>query len=161
MTDRPGGGPLKERLASEMREALKARESVRLGALRMLSAAVKNREVEVGHALSDPEFQEVATREVKRRKEAVEAYSAAGREDRAQREREEQGVLEAYLPASLTEAEVDALIGEAVAARGAAGPGDLGKVMSFIMGRAKGRIDGKAAQAKVRAKLEALDAPSG
>ena len=146
-------GSLKERLGEEMRAAMKAREKVRLSALRMLTAAVKNREVEVGHALSDDEFVEVAGREVKRRKEAVEAYEQAGRDDRAQTEREEQEVLEAYVPAGLSEDEVDALIDEAISVTGSTAPGDMGKVMGFVMGKAKGRVDGKAVQAKVRERL--------
>jgi uncharacterized protein len=144
---------LKSRLAEEMRAALKAQEKVRLSALRLLSAAVKNREVELLHELSDEEFIEVATREVKRRREAVEAYSNAGREDRAAIEREEQAVLEAYLPAWLSEEEIDGLIEEAVATTGAAGPGDMGKVMGYVMGKAKGRADGKDVQQKVRTRL--------
>jgi uncharacterized protein YqeY len=146
-------GSLKERLGQEMRAAMKARETVRLGALRLLTAAVKNREIELGHVLSDEEFLEVAAREVKRRKEAIEAYQSAGRPDRAQIEREEQEVLEAYLPAGLSEAEVDALIDEAFAATGATGPGDLGKVMGIVMGKGKGRVDGRMVQAKVRERL--------
>lgn len=148
---------LKERLAAEMREAMKARQAVRLSALRLLSASVKNREVELRHPLSDVEFVDVATREVKRRREAIEAYESAGREDRAEREREEQGVLEAYLPAALTDEEVDAIIDEALAATGAAGPGDVGKVMGQVMARARGRADGKAVQEKVRARLAGPD----
>ena len=137
---------------------MKSREPIRLGALRMLSAAVKNREIEVGHALSDEELQGVAAREVRRRKEAVEAYLGAGREDRADVEREEQHVLEAYLPAGLSEAEVDAIIEEAIASTGASGPGDLGKVMGFVMSRAKGKVDGTTVQAEVRARLQAREA---
>jgi uncharacterized protein len=146
-------GSLKERLGREMRAAMKARQKVRLGALRMLTAAVKNREVELGHVLSDEELMEVAGREVKRRKEAIEAYLNAGRTDRAQIERDEQEVLEAYLPAGLSEAEVDALIDEAITSTGATGPGDLGKVMGVMMGKGKGRVDGKVVQAKVRERL--------
>jgi uncharacterized protein YqeY len=146
-------GSLKERLGREMVAAMKAREKVRLSALRMLTAAVKNREVELGHPLSDEEFLEVAGREVKKRKEAIEAFEGAGRQDRARTEREEQEVLEAYLPAGLSEAEVEALVEEAVAATGGAGPGDLGKVMGYVMGKGKGRVDGKTVQAKVRAHL--------
>jgi uncharacterized protein len=144
---------LKERLAAEMRAAMKERATVRLSALRMLAAAVKNREVELRHELADEEFVEVVGREVRRRREAVEAYEKAGREDRAEKEREEQGVLEAYLPAGLTEEEVDALIAEAVVATGAAAPGDLGRVMGFVMARARGRVDGRVVQEKVRARL--------
>lgn len=146
---------LKERLTTEMREAMKARQAIRLSALRLLSASVKNREVEVGHELSDEEFVEVAVREVKRRKEAIEAYESAGREDRAGVEREEQQVLEAYLPPAMSDADVDALIDEAITTTGASGPGDLGKVMGLVMGKAKGRADGKLVQAKVRARLAA------
>jgi uncharacterized protein len=146
-------GSLKARLADEQRAALKAGERVRLSALRLLSAAITNREVEVGHALTDEEFEEVVRREVKRRREAVEAYAAAGREDRAATERAEQEVLEAYLPAGLSEAEIDALVEDAVAALSASGPGDVGKVMGHVMRRAKGRADGRVVQAKVRERL--------
>jgi uncharacterized protein YqeY len=146
---------LKERLAREMREAMKGREKIRLSALRLLTASVKNREVELGHPLSDEEFQEVARREVKRRREAIEAYEGAGRPDRAAQEREEQRVLEAYLPAGLSDADVAALIQEAVEATGATGPGDVGKVMGYVMGKAKGRADGRAVQEQVRARLGA------
>lgn len=137
----------------EMRAAMKERDAVRLGALRLLTAAVKNREVELRHPLSDEEFIEVATREVKRRREAIEAYEKAGREDRAATERQEQQVLESYLPAGLSEAELDALVEEAVGATGASSVGDLGKVMGYVMGKAKGRVDGKAVQARVRQRL--------
>ena len=145
-------GSLKARLAQDMRAALKGGEKVRLSTLRLLSAAVTNREVELGHPVTDEEFVGVANREVKRRREAIEAYTAAGRPDRAAIEREEQAVLETYLPAGLSEQEVDQLIEEAVAAAGA-GPPEMGKVMSFVMARAKGRVDGKLVKAKVRARL--------
>jgi uncharacterized protein len=146
-------GEMKDRLQREMREALKAGERVRLGALRMLSASVKNREVEVRHELSDEEFVEVASREVKRRKEAAEAFDGGGRQELADKEREEQAVLEAYLPAQLSEDEVGALIDEAVGATGASGSGDLGKVMGYVMGKAKGRVDGGTVNRLVRARL--------
>src|SRR2546422_3134376 len=146
-------GSLKARLVEEQRAALKSGKKIRLSALRMLSAAVTNREVEVGRPLTDEEFVEVATREVKRRKEAVEAFAAAGRQERAATEQEEQQVLETYLPAGLSEDEVASLIEEALSVTGAAGPGDLGKVMGYVMGKAKGRVDGKAVQARVRARL--------
>ena len=147
------GSGMKDRLAMEMREAMKGREKVRLGALRLLAASVKNREVELRHELSDEEFAEIVQREVKRRREAAEAYTSAGREDRASQEREEEGVLEAYLPAGLSDQEVDSLIEGAIVETGAAGPGDMGKVMGRIMAAAKGRVDGKAVQQKVRARL--------
>jgi uncharacterized protein len=146
-------GSLKARLVEEQRAAMKAREKVRLSALRMLSAAVTNREVEVGHPLTDQEFVQVAAREVKRRKEAAEAFAAAGRDERAATEREEQQVLETYLPAGLSEEEIASLIDEAISVTGATGPGDMGKVMGYVMGKASGRVDGKAVQALVRGRL--------
>jgi uncharacterized protein YqeY len=138
---------------NDLRTALKAGQKVRLSTLRLLSAAVTNREVEVGHPLSDDEFETVATREVKRRREAIDAYTAAGREDRAATEREEQKVLEGYLPAGLSDEEVDRLIDEAVASTGAADPSDIGKVMGLVMSKARGRVDGNVVRSKVRARL--------
>lgn len=148
-----GESKLKERLSAESRAALKAGEKIKLGALRLLAASVKNREVELRRPLTDEEFVEVATREVKRRKEAIEAYSAAGRGDLVAKETEEQQVLETYLPAALSETELIALVEEGVAATGAAGPGDFGKVMGYVMGKAKGRVDGKEVQSRVRERL--------
>ena len=144
---------LKERLAREMRDALKSGQKVRLSALRMLAASVKNREVELRREVNDDEFREVAGREVKRRVEALEAYEAAGREDLASREREEREVLRTYLPEQLTTEQVDALLDEAIASTGATSIGDLGKVMGFVMGRARGRVDGSQVQAKVKDRL--------
>jgi hypothetical protein len=146
---------LKDRLSKEIKEALKAGEKVRLSALRLLSAAVKNREVELRREVSDDEFLEVVAREVKRRKEAAEAYEKADRQDRVDLEREEQAALEAYLPAGLSDPEVEALVQEAIDATGATGPGDLGKVMGYVMEKAKGRVDGEKVNALVRSRLGA------
>jgi uncharacterized protein YqeY len=144
---------LKARIAEEMKQALKAGEKVRLGTLRLLSAAVKNREVELRRELTDDEVVDVAVRERKRRAEAVEAYERAGREDLASKEREESEVLAAYVPQNLSDEEVADLIEEAIASTGASSMGDMGKVMGFVMGRAKGRVDGAAVQATVRSRL--------
>jgi len=144
---------LRARVSREIQEAMKARDTVRLATLRLLSAAVKNREVEVLHQLSDDEVRDVATREVKRRREAIEAYEAVGRADRADRERAEQLVLRDYLPAGLSDEEVAALVDEAITTTGASGPGDLGKVMGYVMGKARGRVDGRTVQDLVRARL--------
>lgn len=142
-------------LGEEIQKALKAGEKLRVSTLRLLSAAVKNREVELGHELSSEEFVEVVAREVKRRKEAVEAYEKAGRQDLVDREREEQTMLEAYLPPALSDEELEALIDEAISETGASGPGDMGKVMGFVMGKAKGRVDGAVVGERVKAKLTA------
>jgi uncharacterized protein len=144
---------LKARLSGEMKEALKAGEKVRLSALRLLAASVKNREVELRRDVTEEEFLEVVAREVKRRKEAAEAYEQAGREDLLDRERQEQAALETYLPAGLSDQEVEALVEEAIASTGASGPRDLGKVMSQVMAKARGRVDGATVNALVRSRL--------
>jgi uncharacterized protein len=142
-----------ERLAEQIKEALKAGQKVRLGALRMLSSSVHNREVELRRELTPEEFVEVATREVKRRTEAVEAYEKAGRTELAAKEREEREVLQAYLPAQLPDEEVEALVDEAIERTGASSMREMGQVMGFVMGRAKGRVDGGRVQALVRSRL--------
>jgi uncharacterized protein YqeY len=146
-------GSLKTRIAEESKQALKGGEKVRLGTLRMLSAAIKNREVELRRELTDDEVTEVAIKESKRRTEAVEAYEQAGREDLAAKERAERDVLADYVPQGLSEEETAALVDEAIAATGATAMSDMGKVMGFVMGRAKGRVDGAKVQAMVRARL--------
>jgi len=146
-------GTLKTRIADETKTALKAGEKVRLGTLRMLSASIKNREVELRRELTDDEVVEVAIKESKRRTEAVLAYEQAGREDLAAKERAERDVLADYVPAGLTDEETAALVDEAIAATGATAMSDMGKVMGFVMGRAKGRVDGAKVQALVRSRL--------
>ena len=145
---------LKVRIREDMTQALKAGDKARLGALRLLSAAITNREKELRHELSDEEVREVAGKEAKKRTESIEAFDAAGRSELAARERAEHDVLTPFVPAQLTDAEVDAIIDEALGATGAASPQDMGKVMGVVMGRAKGRVDGAAVQRKVRARLE-------
>ena len=144
---------LKEQLRAEITDALRAGDKVRLGALRMLSASVTNREKELLHELSDDELREVAGREVKKRNESIEAFDGAGRTELADKERAERTVLEPYAPRQLDEAQVDALIDEAFAATGATGTQDLGAVMGFVMARAKGQVDGSVVQRKVRERL--------
>ena len=146
-------GALKDRLSVELREAMKARDTTRLATLRLLSAAVRNREVELGHELSDVELQAVASTEVKRRREAAEAFEQGGRPELAEKERAEQAILETYLPEQLSGEELDAIIDEAVAATGASGPGDLGQVMGQVMARAKGRAEGGEVRRRVAERL--------
>ena len=147
------GPSLKAQVHDEMTAALKAGDKVRLGALRMLAAGITNREKEVLHDLSDDEVREVAAREVKRRAESIEAFERGGRTDLVEKEAAEREVLKVYAPEQLSDAEVDALIDEAVVATGATSPQEMGKVMSLVMGKAKGKVDGAAVQTKVRARL--------
>ena len=144
---------LKERLATEQREALRAQEKIRLGALRMLTAAVTNREKELRHELSDEELREVAGREVKKRTESIEAFDAAGRQELADKERAERDAIVGYAPEMLSDDEIDALVSEALAATGATSEKELGAVMGLVMGKAKGKVDGRVVQERVRARL--------
>jgi uncharacterized protein YqeY len=144
---------LKTRLQTEMRDALRSGDKVRLGALRMLSAGITNREKELRHELSDDEVRDVAAREVKRRSESIEAFAKGGRQDLVDKETAERDVLAAYAPERLSEAEVDALVEEAIAETGATSMREMGKVMGAVMARGKGRVDGSVVQAKVRHRL--------
>jgi len=144
---------LKDRLAEEIKQALKSGQKVRLAALRLLSSSLHNREVEVRRPLTEKEFREVVAREVRRRGESIEAYERGGRPELVAREREEREVLSAYLPPQLSEEEIDVLVVEAIAAIGATSEKDMGKVMGHVMARAKGKVNGSAVQARVRARL--------
>ena len=144
---------LKTRLRSEINDALRAGDKVRLGALRMLSAAITNREKDERRELSDDEIREVAAREVKRRTESIEAFAKGGRQDLVDKESAERDVLSAYAPSMLPEDEVDALVERAIAETGATSVKEMGAVMRVVMSEGKGRVDGGAVQAKVRSRL--------
>jgi uncharacterized protein YqeY len=146
---------LKQRVHDEMTAALKAGDKLRLGALRMLSAAITNREKDVLHELSDEEVREVAAREVKRRNESIEAFEKGGRTDLVEKETAEREVLKPYAPEQLSESEVDEMIEQAIAETGASSPAEMGRVMGAVMAKATGKVDGAAVQAKVRARLGA------
>ncbi|MEX2406886.1 MAG: GatB/YqeY domain-containing protein [Actinomycetota bacterium] len=148
-----GDATLKQKAHEEMTAALKAGERVRLGALRMLVAAITNREKELRREASDDEVREVAAKEVKKRLESIEAFESAGRLELAEKERAEREVLEPYAPAQLDEAVVDAMIDEALASTGATSVKEMGKVMGVVMGKAKGAVDGTVVQRKVRERL--------
>jgi uncharacterized protein YqeY len=144
---------LKAKVREDMTAAMKSRDRIRLGALRMLAAAITNQEKDVLHELSDDEVRELAAREVKRRTESIEAFEAGGRTDLVEKERAEREILQAYAPEPLDDAAVDALIDEAIATTGATSVKEMGKVMGVVMGRAKGRVDGTLVQRKVRERL--------
>jgi uncharacterized protein YqeY len=148
-----GDATLKQKAHEEMTAALRAGERLRLGALRMLVAAITNREKELRRELSDDEVRDVAAKEVKKRLESIEAFESAGRIELAEKERAEREVLEPYAPEQLDEAAVDALIDEALASTGATSVKEMGKVMGAVMGKAKGTVDGTVVQRKVRERL--------
>jgi uncharacterized protein YqeY len=146
---------LRESIAADMREAMKSREQLRVATLRMLMSAVKNTEVEKLHELSDDEVLEVITREAKRRRESIEAFRQGGRDDLVEKESGELAVLEAYLPAQLTDDELAAMVGEAIAETGATSPKQMGEVMKALMPKVRGRADGGRVSALVKSKLGA------
>ena len=148
-----GDPTLKAQVREQMTAALRGGDKVRLGALRMLSAAITNREKEVLHELDDDEVREVAAREVKRRAESIEAFESAGRTELADKERAEREVLQPFAPEQLSDAEVDALIDRVISSTSATSMSDMGKVMGAVMATAKGKADGSVVQAKVRDRL--------
>jgi uncharacterized protein YqeY len=146
---------LREQLDEDVKAAMKAREPERLGALRLLLAAVKQREVDERVRLDDGGVIAVIEKMIKQRKDSISQFEKAARQDLADKEKFEVGVLEAYLPQQLSAAEVDAIIAEAIAATGASSAADMGKVMAIVKPRLAGRADMGQASARVKAKLSA------
>jgi uncharacterized protein YqeY len=146
---------LKTRLTDDMKAAMKSGDKQRLGTIRLVQAAIKQREVDERIQLDDAQVLHVLEKMLKQRRDSVAQYEAAQREDLAAQERYEIGVIESYLPAQLSESEIDALIASAIADSGAASPRDMGKVMALLKERAAGRADFGALSQKVKAKLAA------
>ena len=134
---------LKAALQEAAKAALKSRDTVKLSTLRLLLAAVHNEEIRLRKELGAEEIQKVIATLSKQRSEAIELYRKGGRDDLAQKEEAELGILQAYLPQPLTEQEVQTLIRESIAELGATGVQDLGKVMKQVMPKVSGRTDGK------------------
>ncbi len=148
---------LKDRITEDMKDAMRAKDAARLGTIRMLLAAVKQKEVDERIALDDTQVVGVLDKMCKQRKESIAAFAQAGRTDLVDKERAELALLEGYLPQRLSADEVSAEVRRIVAETGAAGPGDMGKVM----GAAKARLAGNADMAMVSAAVKAaLAAPS-
>jgi uncharacterized protein YqeY len=146
---------LKERITEDMKAAMRASDKERLSTIRMLQAAIKQREVDERITLDDAQVVAVLEKMVKQRKESVVQFEQGGRTDLADKEKAEIALLTAYLPAQLSEAEVDALIREAIAATGAASVKDMGKVMGIVKAKAAGRADMGAVSARIKAALSA------
>ncbi|HZC87284.1 MAG TPA: GatB/YqeY domain-containing protein [Steroidobacteraceae bacterium] len=144
---------LKERITEDMKTAMRAAEKERLGTVRLLLAAIKQREVDERITLDDGQVLAVIEKMIKQRREAISQFESGGRSDLVAKETAEIGVLQAYLPAQLSPAEIDALIAEAIAATGAASVKDMGKVMGFVKPKAQGRADMGALSARIKQKL--------
>ena len=146
--------PLLDEVTSAIADAMRKRDVVRLGALRMLKAALMNREVERGRALDDTESRQVVTSLVKQRKDSIEQFTKGGRPDLAEKEAAEIGVLESYLPPAADQGVIDRAIAEAIAETGATSAKDMGRVMKAAMTRLAGQsVDGKTVNELVKQKL--------
>jgi hypothetical protein len=144
---------LKERITDDMKAAMRAGEKDRLGVIRMITSAIKQREVDERIVLDDTQVLSVLEKMIKQRKESVEQFKAGSRQDLADKEAAEITLLQGYMPTQLSAVELDALINDAVAATGAASIKDMGKVMAIIKTKAQGRADMGAVGAKIKAKL--------
>jgi uncharacterized protein YqeY len=144
---------LKERITEDMKSAMRAGEKDRLGVVRMILAGIKQREVDERIVLDDTQVLSVIEKMVKQRKESIAQFESGGRADLVAKEAAELTVVQAYLPAQMSDAELDALIAEAIASTGAASIKDMGKVMGIVKGKAQGRADMGAVGARIKAKL--------
>ena len=142
---------LKDRIQDDMKIAMRAKDKQRLGAIRLILAAIKQREVDERIELSDTQVLAVLEKMLKQRRESLAQYQNAGRADLAAQEAFEVELIQSYLPAPLSEAELDALIGQAIATTGAQSVRDMGKVMALIRDQAQGRADLAAVSARVKA----------
>ena len=144
---------LRNQLNEDIKSAMKARETERLNALRLMLAAVKQREVDERITLDDAGVVSVVEKMIKQRKDSIAQYEKAARQDLADKEKYEISVLEAYLPQQMSQAEIDAAVAEAIASTGAKGAADMGKVMGVLKPKLAGRADMGKVSALVKSKL--------
>jgi len=145
--------PLKDRITEDMKGAMRAGEKERLGTIRLILAAIKQREVDERITLDDGQVLAALEKMIKQRKESIAQFESGGRADLVAKEQAELAVLQVYLPAQLSDAEIDALIAEAVAASGASSIKDMGKVMGIVKAKAQGKADMGAVSARIKQKL--------
>ena len=144
---------LKDRITEDMKNAMRAKETERLGTIRMITAAIKQREVDERITLDDAQVLAVVEKMIKTRKESVVQFQQGGREDLVAKEQKEIDLLQAYMPAQLSDAELDALIAQSIAEAGATSIKEMGKAMALLKQKAQGRADMAAASARLKAKL--------
>ena len=144
---------LKDRLTEDMKTAMRAADRERLGTVRLALAAIKQREVDERVSLDDAQILGVLEKMIKQRREAIVQFQSGGRADLVAKETAEIAVLQQYLPAQMEEAEIDALIAEAIQSTGAASIKDMGKVMAVVKPKAQGRTDMGALSARIKQKL--------
>ena len=141
---------LKENIANEVKEALKARDSLRVSTLRFLLSAVKNKEKDLRRDIEDSEVETVAQAQVKQRRDSIEQFVNGGREDLADKERAELEILKAFIPEEMGADEIRVIVSEAKTSTGATSMQDMGKLMGAVMPKVKGKADGKLVNAIVK-----------
>lgn len=146
---------LKDQIQDDMKAAMRAKEKERLTTVRMLLAAIKQKEVDEQTAMDDNSVLSVIEKMVKQRRDAIKQYEDAGRTELADKEKREIAVLQDYLPAQMDDSEIASLIEEAISACGAKGPQDMGKLMGYLKPKAQGRADMSKVSQLVKAKLTA------
>jgi uncharacterized protein len=146
---------LKDRITEDMKNAMRAKDSERLGTIRMITSAIKQREVDERITLDDTQVLSVVEKMIKTRRESIAQFQTGGREDLVAKEQKEIDLLQAYMPAQLSEAELDALIAESIAESGATSIKEMGKAMALIKSKAQGKADMGTVSAKLKAKLSA------
>lgn len=144
---------LKEQITEDMKAAMRAKEASKLGAIRLITATIKQKEVDERIELDDKQVLAIIEKMIKQRKDSISQFEAGGRQDLVDIEKAELEILAVYMPAALSEAEVKAEVDAAVAASGAAGPQDMGKVMAIIKPKLAGRADMTAVSGLVKAAL--------
>jgi uncharacterized protein YqeY len=144
---------LKEKITEDMKNAMRAKEAARLATIRLLTSAIKQKEVDERIEVNDEQVLSIIEKMIKQRKDSISQFEAGGRQDLADIEKSELAILSTYMPAALSEAEVQAEVQAAVAASGAAGPQDMGKVMAILKPKLAGRADMTAVSAIVKAAL--------
>ena len=145
---------LSEQIMSDMKEAMKARDKVRLNTVRMIKSALMNEKIKAGHDLTAEEELTVLSREKKQREESIDEFTKANRKDLADETKQELAIVESYLPKQMTEEELNQAVSSAIAEVNAQGKSDFGKVMKVLMPKIKGKADGKAASNAVRKQLK-------
>jgi uncharacterized protein YqeY len=144
---------LKDKITEDMKTAMRARDAQRLGAIRLLTAAIKQKEVDERIDLDDAQVQAIIDKMIKQRRDSISQFEAGGRQDLADTEKSELAVLAEYMPAALSDDEVNAEVAAAVASTGAAGPQDMGRIMAVLKPKLAGRADMTMVSARVKSAL--------
>ena len=151
MSETPKG--IRQRVEADMKEAMRAKDKERLGAIRLILAAIKQREIDERVTLGDTDILAVLDKMIKQRRDSITQFQQAGRQELADKEAAEVSVIQEYMPAALSEAEIDSLIAEAMTTSGATSPQDMGKIMGLLKPRLQGRADMGLVSRKIKEKL--------